>query len=202
MLFHGGLTMKKLDFRKRFIFPVLPLLFLMTCSWIVYNLAWRLDNPSVHRALAQVSGTLLFLSVAFGAALVYPISFFRGASLKERIIASSVIPFIWMTKECARVFMSFSFLECLYYYLNPLNIWLLCGLCVEMGTAEMICRWRLRKRGEDVKVFIPLAAIAIGTGLFIGILIFILGEGETFYARYLELYRFFFNSGAGIPINR
>lgn len=191
--------MEKLNFRKRFISPVLPLLLLMICSWIVYNLAWRLDNHSIHRALALIFGTLFFLSVAFGAAIIYPLAFFRGASLKERIIASSVIPFIWMTKECARLFISFSFLECLYYYLNPLNIWLLCGLCVEMGTAEMICRWRLRKRGQDVKAIVPLAVFAIVIGLFIGILMFILGEGETFYARYLELYRFFFNSGAGIP---
>jgi hypothetical protein len=194
--------MEKLNFRNRFISPVLPLLLLMICSWIVYNLAWRLDNHSIHRALALIFGTLLFLSVAFGAVIVYPLTFFRGASLKERIIASSVVPFIWMTKECARLFISFSFLECLYYYLNPLNIWLLCGLCVEMGTAEMICRWRLRKRGQDVKAIVPLAVVAIGIGLFIGILMFILGEGETFYARYLELYRFFFNSGAGIPITR
>ena len=194
--------MERLDFRKRFVFPLLPLLFLMICSWIVYNLAWRLDNHSVHRTLALVSGTLLFLSVACGAAIVYPLAFFRGASLKERIIASSVVPFIWMTKECVRLFISFSFLECLYYYMNPLNIWLLCGLCVEMGTAEMICRFRLRKRGEDVKIFAPLAAGAICVGLFIGILMFILGEGETFYARYLELYRFFFNAGTGIPITR
>lgn len=194
--------MERLDFRKRFVFPVMSLLFLMICSWIVYNLAWRLDNHSIHLALALIFGTLFFLSVAFGAAIVYPLTFFRGASLKERIIASSVIPVIWMTKECARLFISFSFLECLYYYLNPLNIWLLCGLCVEMGTAEMICRWRLRKRGQDVKAIVPLAVVAICIGLFIGILIFILGEGETFYARYLELYRFFFNSGAGIPATR
>jgi hypothetical protein len=194
--------MEKLNFRKRFISPVLSLLLLMICSWIVYNLAWRLDNHSIHRALALIFGTLFFLSVAFGAAIIYPLTFFRGASLKERIIASSVIPLIWMTKECARLFISFSFLECLYYYLNPLNIWLLCGLCVEMGMAEMICRFRLRKRGEDVKVFVPLAAGAICVGLFIGIMMFILGEGETFYARYLELYRFFFNAGTGIPIIR
>jgi hypothetical protein len=194
--------MEKLNFRKRLISPVLPLLLLMICSWIVYNLAWRLDNHSIHRALALIFGTLLFLSVAFGAAIVYPLTFFRGASLKERIIASSVVPFIWMIKECARLFISFSFLECLYYYLNPLNIWLLCGLCVEMGTAEMICRWRLGKRGQDITSIVPRAVIAIVIGLFIGILMFILGEGETFYARYLELYRFFFNAGTGIPITR
>ncbi|TFH41790.1 MAG: hypothetical protein E4G96_04815 [Chrysiogenales bacterium] len=194
--------MEKLDSRNRFIFPMVIPLLIMIFSWMVYNLAWRLDNHSLHRTLALVSGTLLFLSVAFGAAIVYPLAFFRGASTKERILASSVTPFIWMTKECARLYISFSFLECLYYYFNILNIWLICALCVEMGAAEMICRWRLGKRGERANVFTLPAAAAAGIGLFLGVLIFVMGEGETFYARYLEVYRFFFNAGVGIPVTR
>jgi hypothetical protein len=107
-----------------------------------------------------------------------------------------------MTKECARLYISFSFLECLYYYFNILNIWLICGLCVEMGIAEMLCRRSLRKRGEDVTVLSAPAVIAVVGGLSLGILIFVLGQGETFYARYLEVYRFFFNAGVGVPFTR
>jgi hypothetical protein len=194
--------MERSNFRKRFVFPMLTLLLLMICSWIIYNLAWRLDNHLIHHVLALVSGTLLFLCVAFGAAIIYPLAYFRGASLKERIIASSITPFIWMTKECARLYISFSLPECLYYYFNALNIWLICALGMEMAAAEMICRWTLRRRGEKVRVF-GLSAVAVaGLSLAVFLLMFMMGQGETFYARYLELYRFFFNAGAGIPVVR
>jgi hypothetical protein len=192
--------MERSNLLKRLVTPILMLLLLMVCSWIVYNLAWRLDNHLIHRALALVSGTLLFLSVAFGAAVVYPLAYFRGASLRERVIVSSITPFIWMTKECARLYVSFSFSECLYYYFNALNIWLICALCMEMAFVEMICRWVLRRRGEKVKVLGFSAVAVAGLSLAVFLLMFMMGQGETFYARYLELYRFFFNAGAGIPV--
>jgi hypothetical protein len=194
--------MEKSGFRKRFVVPLLAVLPVMICSWIIYNVAWRLENHYLHQALATVFGSLLFVSVGFGAAVVYPVAFFRGASLRERIIASSITPFVWMTKECARLYISFSFFECLYYYFNVLNLWLVCGLCVEMGIAEMLCRRSLRRRGEDVKVFTAPAIVAVAGGLFLGAMVFLLGQGETFYARYLELYRFFFNAGVGVPFPR
>jgi hypothetical protein len=181
---------------------MLSLLLLMTCSWVIYNLAWRLDNHLIHRLLALVSGTLLFLSVAFGAVIVYSLAYFRGASLRERVIASSITSFIWMTKECARLYISFSLPECLYYYFNVLNIGLVCVLCMEMSLSEMICRWVLKRRGQNIKVIILPAMATAGIGFAVLLLIFITGQGETFYARYLELYRFFFGAGAGIPVVR
>jgi hypothetical protein len=88
---------------KRFINPILIVFVVMSISWIGYNLSWRLDNDTVHRLLADIFGTLLFVSITFGVVVVYSMAFFRGASLLEKVIASFVNPVIWVIKEVIRM---------------------------------------------------------------------------------------------------
>ena len=187
--------MERQSWKKRFLYPVAGVFVIMSISWVVYNMAWRLDNRVLHELLAAISGTILFLSVTFGTLFIYPIAYFRGASAQERILASFINPFLWATKENIRLYISYSFAECLYYYLNPLSIWLLLGIITQMGLAEMFCRWRETKRGEQVKVVTsgPLAAFAIG--LFLVITLFAWGQGENVYVIFLSGYRKIFGSG-------
>ena len=105
--------MKKQKFLKRFISPVLIVFFVMVLSFIIYNLAWRLESDAIHRPIAFISGITLFLSVALGTFVVYPMAYFRGASLIERIIASLINPFLWATKEIIRVTASYTVTESL-----------------------------------------------------------------------------------------
>lgn len=192
--------MEKQSFKRRFLSPLLILFAVMAGSWVVYNLAWRLGVPSLHRILAFGSGTLLFLSVSLGALFVYSLAYFRGASLGERVLASLVIPFLWATKECIRLYVSFSFLECLYYYLNPLNLWLLFGICAEMALAEMLCRKRLKSKGEPIRVMEPVAVCVFLASLFLVVSLYAWGEGENVYVIFLEGYRDFFGAGTGVPV--
>ena len=187
--------MEKQGFAKRVLYPVAILSAVMSASWIVYNVAWRLDNGTLYRAFAAISGTILFLSVTFGALFIYPTAYFRGASPKERILASLVSPFIWMTKESVRLYISYSFAECLYYYFNPLNIWLLLGVMAQMGLAETFCRWRHAKKGEEVRILSPQALAALFIGLFLVIRLFAWGQGEGAYVVFLSGYRKIFGSG-------
>ena len=71
-------AVKRLGFRERLVTPVLVVFVVMTLSWIAYNLAWRLENATLHRVVASVSGTLLFLSVALGTLAVYCDDLFQG----------------------------------------------------------------------------------------------------------------------------
>ncbi|MCD6569809.1 MAG: hypothetical protein J7L53_03810 [Deltaproteobacteria bacterium] len=192
--------MEQQDLKKRCIYPVLQVFLVMALSWIVYNLAWHLENHALHRILAFISGTLLFLSVTFGTMFIYSAAYFMGASLKERVIASLVNPFIWCTKECIRLLISYSFFECFYYYLNPLNIWLLCGTFAQMGLAELLCRWMRKAKGEDIRVFSPYAATVLFVSLFLVISLYAWGEGENAYVIFLEGYRVFFGAGTGIQV--
>ena len=193
--------MKKLDFGKRFVMPVLVVFFVMASSWLVYNLSWRLENVAVHRLLASVSGTVLFLSVAFGALVVYPVAYFRGAAWKERVPASLINPFLWATKECIRLSISFSFLECSYYYLNPLNAWLLLSVIAEMALAEIFCRAKLRARGEDARVLHPTTVAVLLISLSLVVSLYAWGEGENVYVLFLQGYRVLFGPGTHVQVS-
>ena len=187
--------MERQDFTKRFLLPVSFLFVVMSASWAVYTVAWRIDHRILHQTLAAISGTILFLSVTFGALFIYPKTYFRGASLRERIAACLVNPLIWMTKENIRLYISYSFAESLYYYLNPLNVWLLLGIVSQMGLAEIFCRWRLARRGEETKILSPGALAAFVFGLLMAISFFAWGEGEGAYVIFLSGYRRIFGSG-------
>lgn len=197
---HGKVAVERLGFRKRFVTPVMVVFAVMTLSWIAYNLAWRLESTTLHRFLASLSGTFLFLSVAFGTLWVYWTAYFRGASLPERVAACLINPFLWATKECIRLSISFSFLECVYYYANPLNIWLAFGVIAEMALAELICRQRLRRRGEDVRVLHPCAVAIFVISLSLVLSLYLWGQGENVYAMFLEGYRVFFGPGTGVRV--
>ena len=187
--------MEKRDFNKRFLYPVAAAFGIMAFSWIVYNVAWRFDHAALHQILASISGTLLFVSVAFASLFVYPALFFRGASLPERIAGCLINPFLWATKENLRLMISYSPAEVFYYYFNPLNLWLLLGITAQMGIIEMFCRWRSGHKGESARIVTlgPLAAVVIG--LFLAISLFLWGQGEGAYVIFLSGYRTFFGAG-------
>ena len=190
----------RLGFRERFVTPVLVVFVVMSLSWMAYNLAWRLESTALHRSLASLSGTLLLLSVAFGTLLVYPMAFFRGATCKERVTASLINPLLWATKECIRISISFSFFECVYYYANPLNVWLAFGVIAEMALAELLCRHTLRKRVDEVRVLHPVAVAALLISLALVVSLYLWGEGENVYAMFLDGYRVFFGPGTGVRV--
>jgi hypothetical protein len=181
--------------------PVLVVFLVMTSSWLMYNLSWRLENVALHYVLASLSGTLLFLSVAFGVLAVYPVAYFRGATWTERVLASLINPFLWATKECIRLSVSFSFLECFYYYLNPLNIWLACAVTAEMALVEMLCRHRRKRLGADVRVLHPTSVAVLLISLSLVISLYAWGEGENVYVLFLEGYRVFFGPGEGVHVS-
>jgi len=187
--------MEKAPYRKRVLQPVAVLLILMLASWGVYNLSWRVDNRLVHQVIASISGTVLFVSVTFGVVFIYPMMYFRGASVKERVLASFITPLAWATKESIRLYISFSVAECLYYYLNPLNIWLFLGVVAQMGFAEMLCRWIRVRRGGEIRILGAGALAAFVLGISLVILVFAWGQGENAYVVFLSGYRLLFGSG-------
>ena len=190
--------MERQSFAKRFIFPVLIVLIVAAGAWVGYHLAWRLENRSLHDTLAQIFGILLFLSVAFGPLVIYPLAYRRGAGGFERVIACLVTPFAWATKDFFRMLAAFTVPESLYFYLNPLNIWLILLLTAEMAFLELAMRRGSAKRGEDVKAFsVPVFAVGV---LAIGLVfaLYAWGRGENIFSYYLEVYRMLFGPGAGL----
>jgi hypothetical protein len=90
---------------------------------------------------------------------------------------------------------SHPFLECLYWYFNPLTVWMICLLAIEMGIGTLLGRALLQRGGQSMKVisFAPIAAIVIGAIVFGGI--YAWGQGENLFSIYLDGYRWIFGSG-------
>lgn len=187
--------MKDQGIKKESLFPVLYMFVVAAVSYVGYFGSRHVNNDTIHQLMAMVFGTTYFLSVAFGTLYIFTSVYVRGASLPWRILASFVVPFIWMTKEVFRLTESHPFLECLYWYLNPLNIWLISLMVLEMGIATLIARSVLKRRGQQIKI-ITLAPVAV----ILGSLVFVIsayawGKGENLYIIFLNGYRFFFGSG-------
>ena len=187
--------MQKTSFLKRFVVPVVIVLVVMTVTAIIYfHLAWRMDTDNVLRPVVVfVSAAILFSSIGFGAVLIYPMAFFRGASAGERIVACLITPLVWNVKELVRVSEFFTFGETLYYGLNTVFLLSVFGALGQMGLCELICRWRLGKRSEEpVKVFSPAPVISIVVGLVALYLCLLWGLGVHFFYIYIEGYRAIF----------
>ncbi|MBW2176508.1 MAG: hypothetical protein JRH03_06085 [Deltaproteobacteria bacterium] len=99
---------------KRVIVPVLSVFVVMSVSYLGYFGSRCLDGGTLQQWMAGFFGTTYFLSIAFGTLYVYTAAYVCGANLPQRITASLINPFIWMTKEVLRLTDSHPLLESLY----------------------------------------------------------------------------------------
>jgi len=175
--------------------PLLSVFLLALISYLIYYGSRRIENRSVPQILATVFGAIYFCCIFFGALYIYTSGYLRRLGLAARILTSSLIPFLWMTKDVLLLTESHPFLECLYWYFNPLSVWMACLLTIEMGLGTLLGRIVLKRRGLAVRVvtFAPFAAIVIGALVFGGI--FAWGQGENLYSIYLDGYRLLFGAG-------
>lgn len=180
---------------KQTMVPVLTVLVAAGVSYLGYFGSRSLNNESIHQIMAFTFGTAYFLSVAFGALYVYVLAYVRGVTLPGRILASMAVPFIWMSKEVLRLTESHPFIECLYWYFNPLNIWLTSLVVLEMGVATLIARLILKRRGQRLSIVTPSPiAVILGSLTFV-ISAYAWGKGENLYVIFLNGYRVLFGSG-------
>jgi hypothetical protein len=185
------------DFRQS-IKPVGLVFIVMAVSFGGYFGSRQVSHDGLHQVMALVFGTTYFLAVALGPLYVFTETTLRGVNLPVRVLAAYVNPFIWMTKEVLRLTESHPIVEALYWYLNPLNIWLISLAVFEMGIATLIARRQLRLRGEDLKVVTPAPVIIAVASLVFVISVYAWGKGENVYVLFLEGYRHLFGAGTGM----
>jgi hypothetical protein len=175
--------------------PVLTVFVIALAAYLIYYGSRLIQVQAVHQVLATVFGTVYFVSIFFGGLYIYTDCYVRSVPLGRRILATALIPLLWMTKDVIVMTQSHPILESLYWYFNPLSVWMACLLAMEMGAGTLIGRAILRRRGEDIRIVTPgpIAAIVIGGAIFGGI--FAWGQGENLYALYLDVYRLFFGHG-------
>mgnify|MGYP001823425500 FL=1 len=167
-------------------------------SWLIYEHSAEIGSEPAQELVAKLSGSAYFLAVAFGAFYVYLVASLDDLPLLYRAIAALTTPFLWMTKECVRLLESHPLLECLYYYANPLNLWLVLLVALEMGLATLVARKMRASRGEPIRALAPapLATIVVSLSLFIGL--YAWGRGENAYVLFLSGYRTLFGAGVAV----
>lgn len=182
------------SFASRVAFPVLIVAGIAFVSGIIYFTSGEMERSMLHTVIASLSGLAYFLAISFGPLYVFAATRLRGSSIPESVLASSVTPFLWMTKEVLVLTGSHPFLECLYWYLNPLNIWLAILMVAEFGAAALIVRSKKKRTGAVAgSLLAPVALIAGSLTVFA--LMYAWGRGENLYVIFLEGYRVLFGSG-------
>jgi len=172
--------------------PLFLALTVLIVSRTVYLNACRVDSQALYHALALLGGAVQFASIVLGALVVYPVTYFRGATVPERVIAGSMNLVVWVVIDTYEVSEAFPWEASLYYGVNIGTI-LFAWNFAQMGVLELVCRWEKRKRGNPgtIVTFVPIVPIL----LFLLVVFFLSREGgATYFNMLLDGYRFLFRS--------
>jgi hypothetical protein len=167
----------------------------MLLSFFGYNAGRTQGTEWGHQLLPALFGTTYFLSVAFGTLYIYTAAYLQKRSLPVRIGLCLINPFVWMTKEVFWLTQAHPIEQCLYWYLNPLNIWLLSLMILEMGVATLIGRSVLKRSDNSIVVFTRGPVMTIVGALAFVITAYAWGKGENLYVLFLGGFRVLYGSG-------
>jgi len=162
----------------RFLVPLFLALTVMIVSRTVHLNACRIQSQALYHALALLAGAVQFASIVLVALVVYPVTYFRGATAPERIIAGSTNLAVWVVIDTYKVSEAFSCLESIYYGVN-IGAVLFAWTFAQMGVLELACRRGKRRRGHQgtVTTLVPWVPIL----LFLLVLWFLSKEGGAYY---------------------
>ena len=179
--------MQRSNITNRFLTPLFIALTVMIVSRAVYLNACRIDNQALYHALALLAGAVQFASIVLVALVVYPVTYFRGATAPERVIASSTNLAVWVVIDTYKVSGAFPWLEASLYYGANIGAILFAWNFAQMGVLELVCRWGKRRRGNQgtIVTLVPFVPIL----LFLLIVCFLSKEGgATYFNKLLDGY--------------
>ena len=177
--------MQKRDFSQRIVVPTSIVLFTMIVSRVIYF------NSSA--TVATLSGVVMFLSIGFGTFVIYPLSYFRGASLPERTIGCLVTPFVWNGIEIYNASEAFTMAESLFYGVNFVFLGTVSGQFLIMGLCDFFCRLNERRAGqEDTRVTSPFGVFACLSGMVGLYFVLIWREGAGQMYLFVKIYKALF----------
>ncbi len=184
--------MEKKSFLERFIYPQVPIILIMAVSFLVYHFSPGIKNYAVFQVLSTISGILILLTLWFGTIYIYMVSYFRGASLLERILACFIPAFLWATKESIVVAGVYSVPEGIYFYLCIVNQWLVSTIIAEIGLSHILCRRKLKKQKEEIKGTAIPAFLAMVFGIGNSLFILLWNVGVHHFYIFMEGYKALF----------
>ena len=184
--------MQRSSITHRFLVPFFLALTVMIVSRTMCLNACRVESLALYRALALLGGAVQFGSIVLVALVVYPVTYFRGATAPERVIAGSMNLAVWVVIDTYNVSGAFPWKESLYYGVN-IGAILFAWNFAQMGVLELVCRWEKRRRGNPgtIVTLVPFVPIL----LFLLVVLFLSREGgATYFNMLLDGYRVLFRS--------
>lgn len=188
---------EKPSFGRRFLLPVGVILGLWLTADFLLLLITRqpfpLANTAFYRPLMNVLARGRILSLLSGGLIIYPVLFFRGARLKERLLGAMVLPLAYVITAIAHVTAYFPLGEAVYYGFNTIAV---AGTFLHFGLisiADVFCRWWLRRRDGRPLPLVRWPHVAgILIGAIVGYVTLIWNGGQTFFYLYQEGYKLLF----------
>ena len=166
--------MKKMNFTKRFIYPLVFVVTIRLISSFLYHFSSALPVGLLRDLLINTFGPITFFSLWFFAFVGPPIAYFRGASFAERLIIAFINPVMWVMCVESQLACQFSWIEMVYFFFLPWTFGIMCVTLLEFSISEIICRWiHKQKIKEPVTVFHPgvVAMLVLGiTGTYVGLI--------------------------------
>jgi hypothetical protein len=177
---------------QRFLVPTFAALTVLIVSRFAYSNAHQVDSKALYHALALLAGVVQFSSVVLVGLLLYPLTYFRGATGPERLLACSTNLAVWVGVDTYNVSEAFPWGASLYYGVN-IGAILFVWMFAQMGVLELACRWGEKRRGIRGRVVTPLPLVPIL--LFLLVVCFLAREGGAAYFNtlldgYLLLFRY------------
>jgi hypothetical protein len=185
--------MEKAGFLKRFILPLTLVVGINLVSGWIYDTAAMMDTGTLRSLLINLFAPLLFISLWFFAFVGPPLSYFLGATFRERLVIAFANPVIWVVSVEAKIACQFCTAEMIYFLFLPWTFGVICVTCIEFSVADLVCRfWHRRRGADDVTVFHPgvLTLLLVGlTGTYAGLI-----KGQEWVYFIVQLYKTHFLS--------
>ena len=178
--------MNQANLKNKFLLPTFLALMVMLISRLIFINAFRINSEPIYHSIAILSGAVQSISIVFISLILYPLLYFKGATIVERVTACSINLAAWIVFDAYHVSQAFTFLESLYYGLFIGSI-LFTWTFALMGILEFTCRAISKQRGEQVRVVTAAPFIPIVLFLFV---IYLLSKngGADVFNRFLDGY--------------
>ena len=160
---------------------------------LFYENAWRMNLGETKLIVAWMFGLGNVLFRMLAPVIIYPLTYFRGASLTERALSCLMPFFAWYGIQLYWASGVFSIGETIYYGLSSAFLFSFFNVVTMMGICEVFCRRHVKKQYQKQTVWSPGAVAAILSGPIGTVVLLVWGGGTHWFYFYQEGYKLFFH---------
>jgi len=181
---------------RRFLLPVGIVVGLWLVTDVVLTSVVRQPFPFAESRFYKPVMNLLartrILSLLGGGLLIYPILYWQGARLGERLLGTVSLPLTYMVTAILRATAFFPLPEAVYYGFNIITLGGFFLQFVTASVADLLCRLWERRHGGSRPLLRPAHIAGILVGLVAGFVLLVWNGGATGFYLYQRGYELLF----------